>query len=184
MLKMMNPLQATIPMSQRQSNGRDQAMNLGFVGIWIDHESAQVVNVAANGDATSTTFEARAERRRRLSERPAAQSPLNHTIHADNHDRNRRSGLFDRFYDRVISSLPPCAGIVIMGPGFAKRELWNRIKEDEVRAALVLSVQTTPKLLVPQIAERVREVAASRLENHDPPRAGISIPGTRLRRSL
>jgi len=155
---------SSVAVSERfDSKVRNRTMGNCFAGIWIDHEQAHIVNVCADGTTTSLTIEAKAERRRRTTGQSNVPLPAHPNGNAEGQDRNRRTGQFSRYYDRVIRSLPQCAGIIIVGPGFAKRELWNRIKLYPNWEPLILSVQTAGAMTAPQIAEHVRDVASSRL---------------------
>lgn len=141
-------------------------MDTVFVGVWIDHQRAYVVEVSDGREPTCVTIESQAERRRRSTGQSGVPLPGHLGGNTESRDWNRRTGQFARYFDRVIHSLPECAGLVIMGPGLAKRDLWKRIREKEPRTwePCVLAVQTAPKLTIPQVAARVREVAASRFD--------------------
>ncbi len=115
------------------------------VGIWIDHKRAVIVT-AAGGISTET-----------VDSDVAA-----HPHYAGQQDgggekkyEERHTHRLDRYYDAVISRVAKPDGLLIFGPGEAKRELEQRIRT-KAPAACTVDIEPADKLTEAQIVARVK----------------------------
>jgi stalled ribosome rescue protein Dom34 len=116
-------------------------------GIWIDHKRAVIVTVAAEHVVADT-----------VDSDVAA-----HPHYAGQQDgggekkyEERRNHQLNQYYDAVIRSLAKPDGLLIFGPGEAKRELEKRIRST-THEGFAIDVETTDKLTDPQIVAKVTE---------------------------
>jgi len=134
-----------------------------IVGIWIDHDQAQIVEVSESRQAPLKTIHSYAEPRHKSTGQQGVPLPGHLGCNMESRDRNRRSEEFRRFYDRVIEAIPAAGDLVIMGPGLAKREFVKRLRQNPALDARVLRVQTASKLSTKQIVAELRGSARKRV---------------------
>jgi len=116
------------------------------VTIWIDHREAVFATLTGEAEETSR-LESDVEKHVRYS---GDQSGAE-----DQHDK-RFAGHLRRYYDAVVSRIGDAEGILLLGPGEAKRELDKRLREEGLGGRIV-AVETTDKMTEPQIAARARQ---------------------------
>jgi len=133
-------------------------MNDRYAAIWIDHAQAQIVQMENGQRHSVRTIESFAEPRHRTTGQTGVPLPGHLGCNTESHDRNRRAGELNRFYDQVIEAIPEGAELVVMGPGFAKRDFLKRLRLDPELDSRILRVQTSSKLSVNQIVAELRKV--------------------------
>jgi hypothetical protein len=126
-----------------------------YAGIWIDHRKAFVVGLNGDEDLTSMILSHVEKHPERGGDSPmkgryeAAQVP------ADDSRQRALTGELDRYYDTVIAALRGYAGLLLLGPGEAKKELHARLVKAHL-GARVRAVEPADKLSDRQIVARVR----------------------------
>ena len=102
------------------------------IGVWIDHRRAWIIVPAAKKRMKATVIQVESD----IEEHTHVASGLRSEITPgsmdrmaeDNHQRNIQQHLH-RYYDQVIEKMVEAKNMVIFGPGLAKVELKNRMKE-------------------------------------------------------
>jgi hypothetical protein len=69
----------------------------------------------------------------------------------------RRGQHLNRYYDDVIGQLGQPESFLIFGPGEAKLELKDRLSRSRALSASTVDIETTGKLIDPQIVAKVKE---------------------------
>jgi stalled ribosome rescue protein Dom34 len=118
------------------------------VGIWIDHKKAVIVTASADGLAT-TTLASEVEAHPHFGGQQDGGGEKKY-------EERRRHDL-DRYYDEVISRVTTPGGLLVLGPGEAKREFVKRFSQVRPDARCVVDIETTGALTDPQIAAKVQE---------------------------
>jgi hypothetical protein len=137
-------------------------MSKPYLGIWIDHGNAKIIQVQEGHEPVSTTIESLVEPRHRTTGQTGVPLPGHLGCNTESHDRNRRDQELNRFYDRVIAEIPDHARLIVLGPGEAKRELMSRMERTHGSRVRVMQTETTSSRLTDrQIVERVRRMAES-----------------------
>lgn len=126
------------------------------VGLWIDHRKAVMVTVE---NETEVTREIRSnmEKHVRFSDGTGSNLPnaAKESTAEDMRDRQFGDHL-GKYYDSVISLIRDADSIWIFGPGEAKVELENQLKQKELGARIV-GIETVDKMTDQQIAAKVRD---------------------------
>jgi hypothetical protein len=76
-------------------------------------------------------------------------------VPADDSRQRALTGELDRYYDNVIAALRGYAGLLLLGPGEAKKELHARLVKVHL-GARVRAVETADKLTDRQIVAHIR----------------------------
>jgi hypothetical protein len=118
------------------------------VGLWIDHRKTVIVSVTDKGEETSV-IRSDMEKHVRYSGSPQEDS-------AEDQRDKRFTGHLNKYYDDVISRIRDAESILIIGPGEAKGELEQRLK-NEGFGGRVVGIETVDKMTDRQIAAKVRE---------------------------
>ena len=118
------------------------------VGVWIDHQKAVIVSVAAD-HATARTLESKVGLHGRYSGGGDAGGERKYE---DRHGQH-----LDHYYDEVISQLGQPEALLIIGPGEAKLELKERLSRSKSPAERTIDIETADKLTDPQIVAKVKE---------------------------
>jgi stalled ribosome rescue protein Dom34 len=118
------------------------------VGIWIDHKRAVIVATSAEGLAT-TTLESALEAHPHFGGQQDGGGEKKY-------EERRRHDL-DRFYDEVVSLVKTPGGLLVLGPGEAKREFVKRFSHVRPDARCAVDIETTGALTDPQIVAKVKE---------------------------
>jgi hypothetical protein len=107
------------------------------VGVWIDHRKAVIVAASAEGVGTTT---------------------LESEVEAHPHFGGQQDGGGEnRYYDEVISRVKAPGGLLVLGPGEAKREFVKRFSQVRPDARCAVDIETTGALTDPQIVAKVKE---------------------------
>jgi hypothetical protein len=135
-------------------------MQRAYVGVWIDHATARVVELG-NGSPKFTTLASKVEARRRFSAHLDVPRPSHIGGSTEHRDRNRREEQLNHFYDRVLESLLHADAILVIGPGEAKRELLGRMERKGSLRARVLQTEAASRMTDGQFLARLRRFAAT-----------------------
>jgi len=126
------------------------------VGLWIDHKKAIVVAVADKGEETGLIISKVEKQLRRSGASPLKGSYESQLVPADDCRQRSFTGHLNIYYDAVIASIRNAEAILIFGPGEAKGELKERLKENNL-GGVVVGIETADKMTDRQIAAKVRK---------------------------
>jgi len=118
------------------------------VGVWIDHEKAVIVSIAA-GEVTTRTLTSD------IGAHPHYSG--NQEGGGEKKYEQRHNEDLDRYYDDVIGQLGKPDALLLFGPGEAKLQLKERFGRSSVSSQSIVAVETTDKLTDPQIVAKVKE---------------------------
>ena len=118
------------------------------VGVWIDHEKAVIVSIAAE-HVTTTTLKSDVGPHPHYS---GAREGGGEKKYEERHNRR-----LDQYYDEVIGQIGQPDAIVLLGPGEAKLQLKDRLARSQVPSARVVAVESTDRLTDRQIVAKVKE---------------------------
>jgi hypothetical protein len=132
-------------------------MNAPYIGVWIDHALAKIVEHVEGGEPRFKSVASHVEPHHRSG--PSGVREVGHVGGGGiRHFENRRQEQLLRFYDRVIEEIRGCRSYMIMGPGEAKGELLRRLAGKQGMPEPV-KVETVSKLTDNQILALVRKLA-------------------------
>lgn len=122
------------------------------VGIWIDHKKAVIVH-ATEGRVTTS----------RLDSDVAAHPHFGGQQDGGGEKKyeERRRHDLARYYDEVLTQVTSPDGLLILGPGEAKRELLERFVRSAARGKCRVEMEAAGALTDAQIAAKVKEHFAS-----------------------
>ncbi len=118
------------------------------VGVWIDHNKAVIVSIAA-GHVTTSTLESDIRSHPRFS---GSQEGGGEKKYEERHGHE-----LDRFHDDVIRQLGEPDALLLFGPGEAKLQLKERLGRSNALSKCIVAVESTDKLTDPQIVAKVKE---------------------------
>jgi stalled ribosome rescue protein Dom34 len=118
------------------------------VGVWIDHRKAVIVVASAEG-LVATTLASEVEAHPHFGGQQDGGGEKKY-------EERRRHDL-DRYYDEVIGRVKAPGGLLVLGPGEAKREFVKRFGQVRPEVRCTVDIETTGALTDPQIVEKVRE---------------------------
>lgn len=127
-----------------------------YVGVWIDHASARVINISENDDVSQTKIESGVESQHRTMGGQGVPLPGRIGGNRESHYQRRRNQQLDRYYDRVLESLHSNDRVLLMGPGEAKGELLARMKRAGKPQLPAVTTEPADRLTDAQILARVR----------------------------
>ena len=119
------------------------------IGLWVDHRKAVIVIVTDKGEETKI-IESNMEKHVRFSGGTSEPGQAE-----DVRDRQFNNHL-NIYYDDVIAFIGDAKSILIFGPGEAKVELENRLKNEGL-GEHILGIETVDKMTDHQIAAKVRD---------------------------
>jgi hypothetical protein len=126
------------------------------VGLWIDHRKAVIVTIE-NEVEEIQEIKSNMEKRVRYSSGSRSNS-INSSQGSTAEDMRDRK--FDnqlgQFYKEIISLIRDADSIWIFGPGEAKGEILNSLKNENL-AGLVVGVETVDKMTDRQISAKIRD---------------------------
>lgn len=118
------------------------------LGLWIDHRTAVIVTITADGEEV-TQISSELTGRGRFSANAPEGSPEDR--------RDLRFGQqLHQYYAAVIAAIREADSILILGPGEAKGELKKALEQEKLGGRIV-DIETTDKLTEPQIIAKVRQ---------------------------
>jgi stalled ribosome rescue protein Dom34 len=118
------------------------------VGVWIDHRKAVIASIAGKTEKTrqvTSNMEKHVRYSRAAQENSAE----------DQRDR-RFTDHLNKYYDEVVAHIRGAESILILGPGEAKTELQERLRNEGLQGRIV-GLETVDKMTDRQIAARVRQ---------------------------
>lgn len=118
------------------------------VGVWIDHRKAVIARIAGRSQEL-TQVTSHMEKHVRYS--GAAQEDS-----AEDQRDRRFTGHLNKYYDEVVARIRDADSILILGPGEAKVELEERLRNQAFRGRIV-GIETVDKMTDRQVAARVRQ---------------------------
>jgi hypothetical protein len=126
------------------------------VGLWIDHRETVMVTIENDAEIIRK-IKSNVEKHSREVGVELEKSPnVNSMLSAEDVVDRRYVNHLNGYYDGVISFVRDADSIMIFGPGEAKVELENRMKEKNLGEHIV-SVEAVGKMTDPQIAAKVRD---------------------------
>ena len=117
------------------------------VGLWIDHEKAFLVALAADNES----------RRRLANEVDETQPPGGMDFASDTKQTRRRANQLKSWYKEVMGAVSDADRIYLFGPGEAKRELLRAMEKDRAMAEKVVGMDSMGTLTENQMAAQVRK---------------------------
>lgn len=126
------------------------------VGLWIDHESAFLVELS-NGDETRRRMSSDVERHTRAHGGARSAHPGGVEVSSENKADRRRSNQIKSWMREVITAVADADRIYILGPGEAKRELLREMEKRKEIGGKVVGVDSATAMTDNQIAAKVRE---------------------------
>ncbi|BCS34204.1 hypothetical protein TBR22_A34330 [Luteitalea sp. TBR-22] len=118
------------------------------VGIWIDHKKAVIVQ-ATDGRVTTSTLDSEVAAHPHFGGQQDGGGEKKY--------EERRSHDLARYYDEVLLQVKAPDGLLILGPGEAKRELLERFVRSASRGKCRVELETAGVLSDGQIAAKVKE---------------------------
>lgn len=99
-------------------------------GIWMDH--AKAIAVVLNGEHVDVSItESGAKAPTKSSGGHHQVSPYSHQdVVAEDHRKHRFEQDMDHYYDRILQRIKTMSEVILLGPGQAKKEFRNRLRED------------------------------------------------------
>ena len=126
------------------------------VGLWIDHRKAVIVTIE-NEVEEIREIASNMEKRIRYSSgsRSNSRNNLQGSKSEDVRDRKFDNHL-SQYYQEIITLIRDADSIWILGPGEAKGELLNSLKNEGLEG-LVVGIETEDKMTDNQIAAKIRD---------------------------
>jgi len=125
------------------------------VGLWIDHRKAVIV-IIENNEQITREIRSNMEPHVRFSSGSGAKGPKKSKESTAEDMRDRKFGDdLGRYYEGIVSFIRDADSIWIMGPGEAKGELENRLKQEGLEGRIV-GIVAVDKMTDQQIAAKVR----------------------------
>lgn len=119
-------------------------------GLWIDHRKAVIVIISEAGEEIQEVT-SNMEKHVRFSDGNSSEDGAMEDV------RDRKFGNhLNGFYDRVIARVRDVETVQIFGPGEAKGELENRLKDKGFKGHMI-AIETMDKMTDRQISAKVRE---------------------------
>ena len=126
------------------------------VGLWIDHRKAVIVTIENEVEVTRE-IQSNMEKQVRFSSGTHSKESGNSQGSTSEDVRDRQFGNhLGKYYDGIISIIRDADSILIFGPGEAKVEFENRLKDEDLGGHIV-GIETVDKMTDPQIAAKVRD---------------------------
>ena len=126
------------------------------VGLWIDHRKAVIVTIE-NEVEEIREIASNMEKRIRYSSGSRSNSRNNSQGSTSEDMRDRKfDNHLNQFYKEIISLIRDADSILIFGPGEAKGELHNSLKNEGLEG-LVVGIETEDKMTDNQIAAKIRD---------------------------
>ncbi len=126
------------------------------VGLWIDHESALLVELN-NGDETRRRMNSDVERHTRAHGGARRAHPGGVEVASENKADRRRMNQIKGWMREVITAVADADRIYILGPGEAKRELLREMEKQKEVSGKVVGMDSATSMTDNQIAAKVRE---------------------------
>jgi len=134
-----------------------------YVGVWIDHRQATIVDTNENGQSCHRIF-SHAEPNVRLSGGYGGATPYaRQDVAAEPHFERKRRLHLRKYYRRVIHHIRTADGIFILGPGQAKMGLENEIRNSNDLSKKVLSVEPANRMTDNQLRAHIRNFFGQRV---------------------
>jgi len=126
------------------------------MGLWIDHRRAVIVTVTKTGTELIEVLSQAQRQRRRTGDSPLKGPYEAQQVPPDDARHSAFKVELDAYYDEVIEVLRGAEGILIFGPGVAKKELKSRLEGVKL-GERILAVETADKMTDSEIMEKVRQ---------------------------
>jgi hypothetical protein len=131
--------------------------NTTRAGIWIDHKTALLVWLAADGKTKIKKLESGFEgKERKAGEDIKFMHGGTHYMNESGFE-NRHKEKLKLFYKDVIACISENTELFIFGPSSAKRELSKVIREDKSLKIRIICVETADYMTEKQLAAKVEE---------------------------
>ncbi len=126
------------------------------VGLWIDHRKAVIISIE-NEVVGTREIQSNMEKHVRFSSDSSSKASNTSKGSTAEDMRDRQFGdHLGKYYEGVISFIRDADSILLFGPGEAKVELENRLKNENLGGHIV-GVETEDKMTNHQIAAKVRD---------------------------
>jgi hypothetical protein len=126
------------------------------VGLWIDHESAFLVELS-NGDETRKRMNSDVERHTRAHGGARRAAPGGVEVASENKADRRRMNQIKGWMREVITAVADADRIYILGPGEAKRELLREMEKRKEMGGKIVGMDSATPMTDNQIAAKIRE---------------------------
>jgi stalled ribosome rescue protein Dom34 len=127
------------------------------VGLWIDHRKAVIVTME---DEVEKIMEIKSNMEKHVRFSNGSHSKVTGQPHGSTAEdmRDRKFGNhLGKYYEGVISFIRDADSVWIFGPGEAKGELANLLKQEERYGGDILGIEAVDKMTDQQIAAKVRD---------------------------
>jgi len=132
-----------------------------YTGIWLDHQKAIIFSIAGETETRHIIHSGAQTRRRIPGEGKQYTRMGNAFITPEHHLEERIRHQLSRYYREIIDYIQDTTDLLILGPGEAKTELENMLRQTEW-ANKIQQVEAADRITDNQIAARVREFTAHR----------------------
>jgi hypothetical protein len=131
------------------------------IGLWIDHNKAMVIGYEDGNATLLETVESPVEAIKRQegegNDSTRFTSNNNHTSNNEHRKHNISQNELKEYFKILEAKLQPFEDILIFGPGTAKEQIRNRLREIKSFDNKWLSVQKSDKLTENQLLAFVRD---------------------------
>lgn len=140
-------------------------------GVWIDHRQAWVVYLSPDGDRTEVFLSMVEKHAERGGDSPLKGSYEARQVPADDSRQRALTQELNIYFDTVGAALRGCGKVLIVGPGEAKGELYNRLKKMKF-GAHVAAVQAAGRMTEHQVVALVRKYFGEAAPRMQPQKLG------------
>jgi hypothetical protein len=131
------------------------------VGVWIDHSKAHFVGFNDGNTVLIETLESPFESMKREvgegSDKTRFSSSNEHSSNNEHKKHNISQKELNEYFKMMETKLHSFDDILLFGPGVAKEQMRNRLRENKSFDGKWLSVQTSDKLTEKQLLAFVRD---------------------------
>lgn len=128
-------------------------------GIWIDHKQALLVTIDENNKVQRKRIESGFEGREREDGEGKSRNTArmgSHYITDEKGFENRQKEILRKFYLEVLLRIKNDADVYIFGPGSAKKELADKIKNYQSLNINIVRINDADKMTDNQIAAEIK----------------------------
>ena len=127
-----------------------------YVGVWVSHGFAKIVNLSANGRSNLFTLESNIERKHKSTSGTPSKTPYTHGGVAVTRYTDRLHHQLQNFYSTILARISPAEKIYLLGPGLAKKELKNQMQKRKDLVNKIIGVEPSDKMTDPQLVAKVK----------------------------
>ncbi len=127
-----------------------------YVGIWVSHGIAKIVNLSPNGHTKLDTLESNIEKKHKSTRGTPSKSLYSHAGVSVTKYTDRLTHQLNNFYSSILKKIALADKIFLLGPGLAKKELKNEINKRTHLAHKIIDVESSDKMTDPQLIAKVK----------------------------